>query len=617
MSWVTVIWSMCAAACLTLAFVHLLVWARNRRAWASLAYALAAVGAAGFAFCELWVLMSRTPGEFATALRWAHVALWWWMVPLAGFVYLYLHAGRSWLLWSFIGLRTVLLAPNFLTGQNLNYLEITAVQQVPFFGQPVAVATGVANPAMVLGQLSVLMLLVFVADAGLTAWRRGDRRQALMVSGSIVVLLAASAAQAITVVGLGRPMPFTISLFQLGILAVMGYELSRDVLRTSQLVGDLQASAAALQETQQRMNLAADAAKLGLWVWEPGSDEVWATPRCCAMFGLPAATHFSLGDFTERVHPDDRELLASRLQRALAHGLPFEVQYRVQWPGGGDRWFEATGRVDGPDAGGTRRLHGVCIDITESRLAEQELTRLRDQVSHVGRVSMMGQLAASLAHEINQPLGAILRNAEAAELFLQSPVPDLDEIRAIVADIRHDDQRAGAVIDRMRALLRRQDLCARAVDVGELFADVRMLVRADAAARRVRFEVGEVPADLSVVRGDRVHLQQVLINLVFNAMDALDDAPGPLRRVGVEARRRDDPWIEVSVSDTGTGIEPGRLAHIFEPFYTTKTSGMGMGLSISRTIVEAHGGRLWAANRAEGGSVFSFTLPVMTAGATP
>jgi two-component system, LuxR family, sensor kinase FixL len=579
-------------------------------------YALAAVGAAAFAFCELWLLMSRTPGEFATALRWAHVALWCWMVPLAGFVYLYLQAGRTWLLWGFIGLRTVLLAVNFLTGQNLNYLEITAVQQVPFFGQSVAVATGVANPAMVLGQLSVLMLLLFVADAGLTAWRRGDRRQALMVSGSIVVLLAASAAQAIAVVGLGRPMPFTISLFQLGILAVMGYELSRDVLRASQLVGDLQASTASLRETQRRMNLAADAAKLGLWVWEPGSDEVWATPRCCAMLGLPAATHFSLGDFTERVHPDDRELVAHRLRRALAHGVPYEVQYRVQWPGGGDRWIEATGRVDAPDAGGTRRVHGVCIDITESRLAEQEAARLRDEVSHVGRVSMMGQLAASLAHEINQPLGAILRNAEAAELFLQNPVPDLDEIRAIVADIRHDDQRAGAVIDRMRSLLRRQDLCARAVDVGELFADVRMLVRADATARRVRLELGEVPADLPAVRGDRVHLQQVLINLVFNAMDALDDAPGSARRVGVEAQGRDGQWIEVSVSDTGTGIEADRLTHIFEPFFTTKASGMGMGLSISRTIVEAHGGRLWAASRPEGGTVFSFTLPVMPAGAT-
>jgi two-component system sensor kinase FixL len=616
MSWVTVIWSMCASACLTLAFVHLLVWVRNRGAWASLVYALAAVGAAAYAFCELWVLMSRTPDEFATAVRWTHVALWCWSVPLAGFVYLYLQAGRAWLLWSFIGLRTVLLALNFLTGQNLNYLEITAVQQVPFLGQPVAVATGVANPAMVLGQFSVLVLLLFVADAGLTAWRRGNRRQALMISGSIVAVLVASSAQGILVVGLGRPMPFTISLFQLGILAVMGYELSRDVLRASQLVGDLQASAATLQETQQRMNLAADAAKLGLWVWQPGSDDIWATPRCCTMLGLPIATHFSPGEFTERVHPDDRELVASRLRRALAHGLPYEAQYRVQWPGGGDRWIEATGRVDGSDHGGTRRVHGVCIDITESRLAEQKVARLRDEVLHAGRVSMMGQLAASLAHEINQPLGAILRNAEAAELFLQNPEPDLEEIRAIVADIRHDDQRAGAVIDRMRSLLRRQDLRATAVDVGDLLADVWMLVRADAAARHVRLEVGEVPADLPAVCGDRVHLQQVLINLVFNAMDALTDAPGSVRRVGVEAQRRDDQWVEFSVSDTGTGIEADRLARIFEPFFTTKTSGMGMGLSISRTIVEAHGGRLWPASRAEGGTVFSFTLPVMSAAAT-
>ena len=214
----------------------------------------------------------------------------------------------------------------------------------------------------------------------------------------------------------------------------------------------------------------------------------------------------------------------------------------------------------------------------------------------MGRVTMMGQLASALAHEINQPLGAILRNAEAAELFMQNASPDLDEIRAIVADIRKDDQRAGAVIDRMRGLLKRQTLDTRALDVGELVGDVRALVRADAAARHVKLEV-DVPGDLPPVRGDRVHLQQVLLNLILNGWMRSTGQIGEDRRVSVTALLCGAQTVEIAVSDTGSGIPADKLAHIFDSFFTTKPNGMGMGLPISRTIIEAHGGRLWAENK--------------------
>jgi C4-dicarboxylate-specific signal transduction histidine kinase len=254
-------------------------------------------------------------------------------------------------------------------------------------------------------------------------------------------------------------------------------------------------------------------------------------------------------------------------------------------------------------------MNGVCIDITERRRGEQETHALRQEIAHVGRVTMMGQLAASLAHEINQPLGAILRNAEAAALFLQHPSPDLDELRAIVADIRADDQRAGAVIDRMRALLKRNDLQTQPLAVGQLFDDVLTLVRADAATRQVKIDVAVVPADLPPVCGDRVHLQQVLLNLVVNGMDALGSAIGGERRVSVSVRLGVGQRVEISVSDTGPGIAADQLDLVFDPFFTTKATGMGMGLAISRTLVEAHGGRLWAENIADGGASFRFTLP--------
>jgi two-component system sensor kinase FixL len=220
---------------------------------------------------------------------------------------------------------------------------------------------------------------------------------------------------------------------------------------------------------------------------------------------------------------------------------------------------------------------------------------------------VMGQLASALAHEINQPLGAILRNAEAAALFMQDPSPDLAEITAILADIRQDDQRAGAVIDRMRALLRRREVEMKPIDVPQMIDDVATLLRPDAAARHVTLDIDVAPA-LPKVQGDRVQLQQVLLNLILNGMDAIGD--GDRRRIGVTVHRQGDGFLAFTVADTGSGIEPAHLQRVFEPFFTTKASGIGMGLSISRSIVETHGGDVVVANNAEGGATFGFTLPV-------
>jgi C4-dicarboxylate-specific signal transduction histidine kinase len=261
-------------------------------------------------------------------------------------------------------------------------------------------------------------------------------------------------------------------------------------------------------------------------------------------------------------------------------------------------------------------MRGVSLDVTERWQAEQELQQLRQEIAHVSRVSIMGQLASALAHEINQPLGAILRNAEAAELFIRHESPDLNEIRAILADIRKDDQRASAVISRMRALLKGHSLDARPIEVGELVGEVAALARVDAATRHVKLETN-VSLGLPSVNGDRVHLQQVLLNLILNGMDALNSTTQKDRRVTVGARLDGPQSIQIAVSDTGSGIPADELARVFEPFFTTKPHGMGMGLPISRTIVEAHGGRLWGENNNGSGATFRFTLQAAKdAGAT-
>jgi two-component system sensor kinase FixL len=396
----------------------------------------------------------------------------------------------------------------------------------------------------------------------------------------------------------------------------MGSELSRDVLRASQLVHELRASEAGLRESAARMSLAVDAADLGIWIRDLTRDEIWASYRWRALFGFAPSTQLAFNAVLQRLHPEDRESLQQAHARAFAgaDGGRYQTEYRLMLPDGATRWISSQGRAEFDATGQPLLIRGTARDVTARKRAEQETQLLRQEIAHAGRVSMMGQLAAGLAHEINQPLASILRNAEAAELFLQHRSPDLDEIRAILSDIRSDDERAGHVIDRMRGLLKRQTLDTGRLDVGALVGDVAALVRTDAATRQVKLDV-DVPADLPHVRGDRVQIQQVLLNLILNGMDALHGTTPEGRRVNVTARLDGAQLIEIAVGDAGHGIPADKLARIFDPFFTTKPNGMGIGLAVSRTIVEAHRGRVGGENWHGGGAAFRFTLPIAEEGA--
>lgn len=255
-------------------------------------------------------------------------------------------------------------------------------------------------------------------------------------------------------------------------------------------------------------------------------------------------------------------------------------------------------------------IAALLVQRQHRRQAEMEILRQRIELAHVARVSTLGQLASALTHELNQPLGAILRNAEAAEIYLQRDQPNLEEIRAILADIRRDDRRAGDVIDRMKTLFKRRNLVTSRLDLGNLVEDTVALARPDAEARHMQIVV-QVPPQLPAVSGDRVHLQQVLLNLILNGMDAMEATPKLERRLTVRVSETQDGNLLVSVSDCGTGIAPEKIGRVFEPFFTTKPDGMGMGLAISRTIIQAHGGEIRAANNALGGATFAFTLPCL------
>jgi PAS domain S-box-containing protein len=249
------------------------------------------------------------------------------------------------------------------------------------------------------------------------------------------------------------------------------------------------------------------------------------------------------------------------------------------------------------------------VDITERKRVELELQRQREELAHVTRVSTVGELTTSVAHELNQPLGAILSNAEAAEMFLQADPPALDEVREILADIRKDDERASEVIWRMRSLLRKHELAPQSIEINDAVKEVLKLLSFDASARKVAMKF-ERTAGLPRVWCDPVHFQQVLLNLVLNGMDAMAGLPEEERQVIVRTGPGDNGTVKIAVADSGPGIPVDRLPKLFEPFFTTKKEGLGMGLSIARTIVEAHHGQIWAENNSGIGATFYFTVPV-------
>jgi two-component system, LuxR family, sensor kinase FixL len=602
MNWVTIIWSMTAAACLTLAAIHFLVWWQRRTAWADLVFTLTTVGVAVFAGFELSMMLAKTPGQFAAALRWIQVPTWVIVVSLAGFVRLYLRAGRRWLAWSVFALRSLALLLNFLVGQNLNYLEVTRLRHVRFLGETVSLGVGVSNPWMLVGQLSLLLLVVFTADATITVWRRGDRRQAVVTGGSIVFFTLTGMVQAVLVLWRLVDMPLTESFFFLGIVVAMGYEMSRETLRAAQL-------AEALRESEERMTLAAEAAGFGVWMWAIERNQVWASERWLRLFGFAPEAAVTFENVIQRIHPDDRQDVEREVRRAVADRSNYVAEYRVVLPDNTQRWVVARGRVCPDTQGKPMRMMGATIDITARKQAEAETLRQRAELAHVARVSTMGELAASVAHELNQPLGAILANAEAADLFLNQDPPALDELRAILVDIRQDDERASEVIRRMRALLRKQELERLSLEINSVVEDVLRVVSGDAALRKIAIGA-ELAPGLPKILGDRVHLQQVLLNLILNGMDAMAEQPRERRRLSIRTRSSTDGLVELAVMDLGYGIEPEKLPRLFEAFYTTKPNGMGMGLSISRTIIEAHHGRIEAENNASGGATFRVTLPV-------
>ena len=308
-----------------------------------------------------------------------------------------------------------------------------------------------------------------------------------------------------------------------------------------------------------------------------------------------------------RIHPEDIPLLNEMIDRARGDGCDVEFEYRLQMPDHSVKYLHVVAHAT-RDQDGRLEYIGAIQDVTERRLSEETLGRVRSELAHVARITSLGAMTASIAHEVNQPLLGIITNASTCLRMLAADPPNVDGARETARRTIRDGNRASDVIKRLRALFSKKEVMTEPVDLNEATREVIMLLRSELQRNRVvlRAEFGD---NLPLVTGDRVQLQQVILNLLLNASDAMSGVDDRLRQLAIRTERDKDDRVRLTVQDAGVGFEPQHAERLFEAFYTTKSGGMGIGLSVSRSIVESHHGRLWAAPNDGPGAAFSFSIP--------
>ncbi|HWA50197.1 MAG TPA: MASE1 domain-containing protein [Dongiaceae bacterium] len=360
---------------------------------------------------------------------------------------------------------------------------------------------------------------------------------------------------------------------------------------------------ARLRESEARFRSMANTAPVLLWISDRDAGCEFVNQRWLDLTGRSQSDVAGKG-WLEDVHPDDVQPVLQAYHAAAASRQPFEIEYRLRRHDGEYRWISHNAALRHGPGGEMLGYIGSAIDVTDRKESEQA----GRAISHAQRLILMGELSAAIAHEVRQPLHAILNNAAAAANLLAAPNPSLQELREIISDIRADDLRAAEIVSRIREFLRPQATNAQRLDVSEVVSDALLYVGSDARHRQVLVR-NELARNLPPVFADRTQLLQVLINLLVNAMDAMEGMPEAERhltaRTGVDATGK----VEVAISDSGHGLPPEDMRRIFEPFFTTKPQGMGLGLYIARSIVGRHRGDIRAEGNPTGGSTFRITLP--------
>ncbi|MFL9922207.1 ATP-binding protein [Paraburkholderia fungorum] len=363
--------------------------------------------------------------------------------------------------------------------------------------------------------------------------------------------------------------------------------------------GALRRSEAYLAEAQRLSHT-------GSFGWKIASGDMVWSKETYRIFGVGETVEPTIDRVLQRVHPDDQQLVQHEIDHAAQGGQDYDYEHRLLMPDGAFKHLHVRAhRVKYQS--GEEEIVGALMDVTATREAQQALHMAQAELARVTRLTALGQMSASIAHEVNQPLAAIATTAAAGLRWLTREVPEVDEARACVSHIVEEANRAANVIRSVRDLARRADPEVVPLDINAVIDETIALVKQEALNHRVTVRVQLAP-ELPLVRGDRIQLQQVIINLAINGVQAMATVNDRARVLTIRTEQRESDRVLVAVQDVGTGTEPGDPDRLFSAFYTTKPDGMGMGLSICRSIIDAHGGRVWASRNTGSGMTFQFTV---------
>jgi signal transduction histidine kinase len=392
---------------------------------------------------------------------------------------------------------------------------------------------------------------------------------------------------------------FGMQLFLIG--------LSPPILLLGSAIEETRRAERTTRDSEERISFAAAASNVGLWQYEFATGAFWATDYCRTLFALSPGEPLTLDRLVSRIHPNDSSTASAALASAISRATPVDVEFRVQ-DGEDVRWISVRARPVADGDGKPTAMSGAFADVTSRKLTEAEADVQRQEIAHLMRVSMLGELSGGLAHELTQPLTAILSNAQAGKMLLAKSNKSLSEIGNILDDIIAEDERAGEVIHRLRGLLKKGEVKHEPIDMNELIASTLRLLHSELIDRRISVSFDNAP-NLPVVHGDPVQLQQTLLNLLVNAMDATEHVPPVRRTISISTATTDDGGVGVHIYDRGTGLPPLREHEVFQPFFTTKKRGLGLGLSICTSIIKLHGGTLSLQNNVREGASAVFRLP--------
>ncbi len=601
MSLLTVAWSMCFAACIMLGLMHLLLFFHQRRSTLYLLSSLMAFAAAADTMLVLALMKAQSIEAYSLLLIWDGVAVYVMLIAMVWFVYAYFHNAQLWLAGLITAMWSVALVVNFLSPHSLVFSSIEGLKQFEtFWGETFVLAFGSSNPWKVVADGASILIALYFIISSIRTWRAGYRRRAGLIGGALTLFILVAGIHAPLVdAGLVNT-PYMVNFAFLVIVIALTCDLVVEAVSATRLAREV-------TNFEARWSSLVDSIELAIVGIDAQGNVNYANPFFERLSGyLLSQLH---GKHVGRLVPPAKvEELNQRLREAAREGPRPQAHAILVTAAGERREMDWTSvqlfAPDGTHAG----FLSIGADVTENIRARIKLQRAEREMERLARANVLGELTSALAHELNQPLAAILSNAQAARRFMNADNADLVEIREILEDIIRDDKRAGEVIHRLRAMLQKGEMSKERLSVEQVIAEAIALLNGELMVQGVDVQV-HAAAQLLAVEAGRVELQQVLVNLLLNAARAMQELPSSERVIKIRIDAGDGD-IVVAVEDRGQGIAADDLPRLFEPFFTTVSDGMGMGLAICRRILQLHGGRIWAENNASGGATFFFSLPV-------